>query len=603
MLTRLTERAPKVLVTTSALVTLVATVCVGAVLSPVLVTATRAAEANAAPAQSPSTSPVSDPSDPATPTSPRNVVLILADDLDWALFSATPELRALQEQGATLTNFVVTDSLCCPSRASILRSQYVHNHRVKSNVPKTNGGWATFFRLNHQRNCLPTWLSQANVSTALIGKYLNGFPGDLPRTYIPPGWDHFVTAVNGHIAYKGYGYQLATNGQLSNPPEFLNDRLTADALDWLSRTTGPFYLQFSSYLPHTPSPASPADVGRNAGAKAPRPPSFNVVKSNEVSWLRQLPPISPARQAVLDMAWARRMDSALSFGRSATAIIEALRTQGVLDDTLVVIASDNGYHIGSHRMQTGKQSPFREDTVVPAVIIGGGATPGSTIDAMTSTIDLAPTFAAWLGAPAPGYVDGRNLLPLLADPSQPWRTGLLTEHFNAPEPGDPDFSGPEAPPYRTLRTKEWLLVHYKDEDALYNLRVDPYEMDNIYQSAPANTVRMLQRQLRALSKCAGPTFRLADIMPVPAAPGPGAKPSPSPRPTRSANEAGSTSSRSSTRPSPGPNRSKTPNPSRTTTPTPRQTGSPTPTPSTGVSPSQSPSSIDSAGSSPSTPTG
>ncbi|MBU6243877.1 MAG: sulfatase [Actinomycetales bacterium] len=559
MLTPLPDKARRVLVGASAVTTVIATLCLAALL-PGIFAATRAAEASAAPAQSSSADP--DPAQtPAetSPAGPRNVVLLLADDLDWPLFEATPELQGLRAQGTTLSNFVVTDSLCCPSRTSLLRSQYVHNHRVKSNVPRTKGGWETFYRLNRQRSCLPTWLSASGISTALVGKYLNGFPGDQPSTYVPPGWDHFVTTVNGAIAYKGYGYELSTNGQLTRPPDFLNDRLTADALDWISRTHGPFYLQFSSFLPHTPSPASPADVGHNAGAKAPRPPSFNALNRNDVPWLSRLPAIKPARQAVLDRAWARRMDSARSFARSVTAIIDALRQKGVLDSTLVVIASDNGYHVGTHRMETGKQSPFREDTVVPAVVIGSGAQPGTTIDAMTSMIDLAPTFAAWLGASVPSYADGRDLLPLIGNPGMPWRTGVLTEHFNGAEPGDPDYSEAEAPPYRTLRTKDWLLVHYQQADALYNLREDPYEMTNVYDATPQRTVRMLQRQLRALTDCAGATCRVADSMPVPPAPGPSV-PAPTPAPSVDA-VPGMSPSPSSTGSSSQPSASQAPGPS------------------------------------------
>lgn len=71
----------------------------------------------------------------------KNVVLLIADDLDWQLWNNVPRLRALQAQGTTLTNYVVTDSLCCPSRTSLFRGQYVHNHRVTSNTIVNGGGW------------------------------------------------------------------------------------------------------------------------------------------------------------------------------------------------------------------------------------------------------------------------------------------------------------------------------------------------------------------------------------------------------------------------------------------------------------------------------
>jgi len=538
MLSRLIVRVRRVPITTAALTIIVITVCFGAMLSPLPITAHGEAKASAAPAEPPSPSP--DPTvAPAVPAGPRNAVVILADDLDWSVFSATPEFKDLQKQGATLTNFVVTDSLCCPSRTSLLRGQYVHNHLVKSNVPRTQGGWTTFFKRNLQLNNLPTWLSGAKVSSALIGKYLNGFPGELPATYVPPGWDHFETTVNGNVAYTGYNYQLATNGRVSRPARFLNDKLTTDTLNWLKGISAPFYLEFSSYLPHSPAPASPGDVGKHAGARAPRPPSFNVTSSQDVLWLRDLPPIKRGRLSAIDRTWAQRLDSAHSFARSATAIVDALRRKGVLENTLVVIASDNGYHLGTHRMVSGKGSPFREDTIVPVVIIGGGARPGTTIDAMTSMIDVAPTITEWLGASAREIVDGRSLLPLLADPEGPWRTGVLTEHFNTPDEGDPDFHDVESPPYRALRTKQWLLVDYKGESALYDLSSDPFEMSNIFSTAPRETVQMLRRQLGALSECARDSCRVADMMPVPSPPidaNPGDASQPSATPSASASQ-------------------------------------------------------------------
>jgi len=93
----------------------------------------------------------------------------LADDLDWNLWRDIPRLRALQSRGTTFTNYVVTDSLCCPSRTSLFRSQYVHNHRVVSNDVASGGGWQTFKDMGYQNDCLPTWLSDAGVETGLVG--------------------------------------------------------------------------------------------------------------------------------------------------------------------------------------------------------------------------------------------------------------------------------------------------------------------------------------------------------------------------------------------------------------------------------------------------
>ena len=116
----------------------------------------------------------------------KNLVFVLADDLDWNLFNQVPRLAALKEQGITFTNHTVTDSLCCPSRVSIMRGQYIHNHKVISNIEATGGGWPTFRDRKEDNDCLPVWLDNAGVTTALFGKYLNDFPSKPKEAkYIP----------------------------------------------------------------------------------------------------------------------------------------------------------------------------------------------------------------------------------------------------------------------------------------------------------------------------------------------------------------------------------------------------------------------------------
>jgi arylsulfatase A-like enzyme len=455
----------------------------------------------------------------------KNVVLLLADDLDTALFDAVPRLAALRGEGTSLTNFVVTDSLCCPSRTSIMRSEYVHNHRVLSNIPATGGGWETFYKRHLQRDCLPVWLQRSGVQTALVGKYLNGFPKGAPsRTYIPPGWSHFTTSISGNQSYKGYNYTLNQNGRLvrhgSAPVDFLNDVLTTDAAEYITSATEPFFLELSTYNPHVPSPIAPRNVGSHAGATMPRTPSFDARGTFEPNWLRKTPNLTSRQLANVDRKWTRRLESAESVADSYDAVVAALSASGHLQDTLIIVTSDNGYHMGQHRLASGKQTPFREDTIVPAVLIGPGIAKGATIDQMTSTIDLAPTIARALGSSVPEWTDGRDLSPLLANPtSTPWRTGVLVESLAAARPGDVDYTNFDAPTLRALRTRDWLFVEYvKGGETLYDLVHDPYEINNIASVAPSSVLDPLRAQLAALKNCSGSECRVADSLPDPAVP-------------------------------------------------------------------------------------
>ena len=467
----------------------------------------------------PSTSPTEDP---GKLSDIKNVVLLLADDLDWATFNEVPRLKALMDEGTTLSNFVVTDPLCCPSRTSIMRSQFVHNHEVLSNVAQTGGGWEKFNALKLQRDCLPTWLQAGGISTSLVGKYLNGFPKGAPtRNFVPPGFNNFITSISLNQSYQGYNYVLNENGKLrkygSAPTDFINDVLTAQATSIIASATSPFFLQFASYLPHTPAPIALRNVGSHAGAMAPRIPSYNARGVDEPAWRQALPEIGERRLANLDNLWTRRLESSESLADSYDALVAQLAASGHADDTLIIVTSDNGYHVATHRMPSGKQTPFREDSVVPTVLIGPGIKAGAVIDKMTSAVDLAPTIAQIQGVQPPAWIDGRSLLPLLDGSENPsWRTGILTENLARTKPGDPDFGLLEAPMFRALRTQSWLYVEYADmSEQLIDLVTDPYEINNVVRTTDPAIVNQLRNQLRTLSTCAGQSCLVADSLPVP----------------------------------------------------------------------------------------
>ena len=133
-----------------------------------------------------------------------NIILILTDDLADDDLSYMPNLRSLLiEQGTTFENAFVTDSLCCPSRATILRGQYAHNHGILENGPP-NGGYEKFRSLGRQSSTLATWLQDAGYRTVLIGKYMNDYEG----TQVPPGWNDWH-AVSGNYT----SHDLNENGK------------------------------------------------------------------------------------------------------------------------------------------------------------------------------------------------------------------------------------------------------------------------------------------------------------------------------------------------------------------------------------------------------
>lgn len=543
-------RRRRVLVTVTAAVTAVATLAalgfVGLSTSPSVASAAPDPQVTVAPTTSLALAPAADP-EPVSSTTPsadptatpsaataaavdpagtladvKNVVFVLADDLDWSLFQQVPRLAALQEKGMTFTNNTVADSLCCPSRVSILRGQYIHNHGVVSNLSKTGGGWPVFRDKGWHADCLPTWLQSAGVETALFGKYLNEYPATqrpASARYVPPGWDTWGVPTSRGDSYTGYNYTLNDNGRLvrygKKPTDFLNDVITTKATDFIRTAPDRFFLMLSTYNPHKPAPVAVRHKETHFATVAPRTPNYNVVGTNEPSWLRDQPVIAPWRQARLDRLWRQRAQSAESVADSVDSVLATLQATGRDKDTLVVITSDNGYHVGAHRLTKGKRTAFREDTVVPMVVIGPGVTPGATFTDMTATIDLAPTFTSILGAQSPSWVDGRSLVDIIRTGERPasWRTATLSESLGTSGPGDPDYQ-PEAPPqFTALRTPSWLFVVYRNgERELYDLRADPYETNNIVSTADPRVVADLYSQMQALRTCSGDTCRAADAV-------------------------------------------------------------------------------------------
>ena len=111
-----------------------------------------------------------------------NIIIILADDLDFTLMPYMPLTDELiTKQGASFTNYFVTSPLCCPSRASMFRGQYPHNTNILDNAP----GFINFFRNGREAESIAPWLNHAGYKTSLIGKYLNGYPINAGKHYIP----------------------------------------------------------------------------------------------------------------------------------------------------------------------------------------------------------------------------------------------------------------------------------------------------------------------------------------------------------------------------------------------------------------------------------
>src|SRR6266487_1089967 len=168
----------------------------------------------------------------ATPTpaaAPPNVVFVLTDDLSWNLVQYLPQVKKLQADGLTFNDYTVTDSLCCPSRSSILTGRFPHDTGVFTNGGP-DGGFGYFHNHGEESQTFATALQAKGYRTAMMGKYLNGYlPADTlggTRPYVPPGWTEWDVAGNG---YPEFNYNLNENHTVvhygSRPPDYLTDVL------------------------------------------------------------------------------------------------------------------------------------------------------------------------------------------------------------------------------------------------------------------------------------------------------------------------------------------------------------------------------------------
>lgn len=476
-----------------------------------------------------------------------NIVFVLTDDMSASDLAAMPHVRQLiGAQGVTLSQFLVSNTLCCPSRATILTGRYSHDNGVEANGG-SNGGFETAYRNRIDRSTVATWLHDAGYRTALIGKYLNGYPNGAPILYVPPGWDDWVSPTIGGNPYNEYRYTLNANRRLephgSAPSDYGNRVYTRAAVRFVrdaSRSHRPFFLYLAPYAPHRPATPDPRDVGRFAGVGAPRTPSYDEADvSDKPQWLRDMPRLSPALADLVDALAQRRLESLQAVDRTVAHLVRTLAAEGTLANTYVVFTSDNGFHLGQHRLPAGKQTAFEEDVHVPFVVRGPGVPAGVRVSAPAANVDLAPTFAVLAGARVPGDVDGRSIVPLFrGEAPQPWRKAFLLEHWiergvghHGPAPLEPDdrdvtdrppnrhhglTDHDRIPDYRGLRTDRYTYVEYSTgERELYDRESDPAELSNLAATSPPALLHRLHERLAELERCRGATCRSVEERPVP----------------------------------------------------------------------------------------
>ncbi|KAI3339621.1 arylsulfatase [Ustulina deusta] len=476
-----------------------------------------------------------------------NIVFIMTDDQDLHLDSLDYQpvvRREIAEKGTTFSRHYVTVAKCCPSRASLLRGMAGHNTNI-TEVSAPGGNYDKWLISGQNQDYLPHWLTAAGYNAEYIGKIMNGY-NTANYDQAPSGWTYIQTAVDSYTyEYNNVVFSLNGETPISYPGYHQSDVIRAMALDRIEKLSGqdkPFFLGISPTTPHVELgagnwPVPPVRYENEfPDLKAPRSENFNpdaAYQQQKVSWIKNLPLLNDTTIERLDGLYRARAQSLLGVDDIVEDVIAKLEEKGLIENTYIIYTSDNGWHIGNHRVSAGKSLHYKESSNVPFIVRGPGVPANKTSLLPGAHLDLAPTFLAIAGlspddAAYPPFLDGRSLLANWKAPEEqpeqcPAAGGghevINVEYWGRGEEETPWGVIPHPNnSYKTLRVVRpdggtYLYSRWCTGEAeLYETASDPGELTNLALDADRDsaTGRLLSRLnglLLAAKSCAGDTCR------------------------------------------------------------------------------------------------
>ena len=471
-----------------------------------------------------------------TPLRP-NIVFIMADDHAYQAISAyggslesfapTPNIDRLAEQGMRFNRCMVTNSLCGPSRATILSGKYSH---LNGFIDNTFGSEFDF-----SQNTYAKELQNAGYKTAVIGKlHLGGTPTGFDYYDILPGQGRYYNPqfINQDGEYEMEGYTT--------------DIITDKTINWLQSvkdSTQPFMVMMWHKAPHRSWEPGPDELGMYEDVTFPEPPTLfddysgdrkaaalnNMTIASTMSLDRDLKmsdrprqglneeqlekwnavygPIyeqfkkdNPTGKDLVRFKYQRYMRDYLAcvaaVDKSVGRVLDYLKESGMDKNTIVIYSSDQGFYLGEHGW-FDKRWMYRESLRTPLLISWPGVIkPGSVSDDMVSNLDFGETFINIAGAKVPEDMQGRSFLPILEGktPSD-WRKAHYYHYYEHP-------SEHNVMRHYGITTDKYKLIHFyydMDEWELYDLEKDPMEMKNVYNDPAYDDVKAdLHQQLEEL---------------------------------------------------------------------------------------------------------
>jgi len=407
-----------------------------------------------------------------------NIVFILSDDHRWDYMSGvghpfvqTPAMDRLAREGVLFENAFVVTSLCSPSRATFLTGQYASTHGVKNNLTVWRDENVTVLEL----------LKSAGYDTGFIGKW--HMPGHLPELR---GVDRFVTftAQGGQGRY--FDCPLIVDGEErpSRVP-YITTELTDYALEFIEQERQrPFCLYLAHKAIHHEFLPPPDLKGLYADEKIEWPDEADqlIGSIRGALFTGLLGPLEPRLK--------NYCAALVALDREIGRIVERLEQMGILDQTVFIYTSDNGYFWGEHRL-VDKRYFYEESIRIPMIVRYPPliSDPGRRADQMVLNVDITPTLLDLAGLQASPSVEGDSFAPILASAGARGREAWLYEYFK-------EFPY-NVPQHFAVRTKTHVYAEFDTEHVpeLYDLTIDPRQRRNLIGTPEGDALQPEMKRL------------------------------------------------------------------------------------------------------------
>jgi arylsulfatase A-like enzyme len=459
------------------------------------------------------------------PAKQPNIIFIMSDDHAAHAMSCygsrinrTPNLDRIADGGMRFDNCFCTNSICTPSRATILTGTYNH----------VNGVTTLATPMDNRLQTYPKLLQQAGYQTAIFGKWHLG----LGPEHCPTGFDDWaVVPGQGRYHNPQFVFKGPNGGETRTVPGYATDLITDMSLDWLQARDAarPFCLMIHHKAPHRPWYPDEKHAHLYLNETIPEPETLFDDYANRASAaadakMRVGPHMThtdlkcevPAEMPEMELrrwAYQRYIKDYLrviaSVDDNVGRVLDYLDAEKLAENTLVIYTSDQGFFLGDHGWYD-KRFMYEESLRMPFILrYPAEVKPGSVSRDMILNADIAPLFLDLAGVDVPGDMQGRSFRPLLqACTPADWRQGMYYRYWMH-KSAEHNVS-----PHYGIRTHQYKLIYYysdpvgqpgavddtrEPEWELFDLENDPREMNNVYHDpAYAGTVAELTRELHRL---------------------------------------------------------------------------------------------------------